>query len=321
MGTLPTLNDQSCKQLGLLVLRIDSVSRLAALLASVVWRALFCGPSSLAGPDLFCCYVCVQRYPYALANRVPPEQSCRKDRKKHPRAFWLVREAAADREEIVAESSPHSIRPAIGLPREFATTPLHQCKPSDLGLADLALKTSDYDTFVNFVGEDPTGRVERIALGYVQLGGITTEPDLDALFPLGTILVICKPTVETHMQFTRTSYIVRVPTPADYKILRLNDPFLKGLSWATSASTAHLPTSFDHKAEGNKHYKQKKYALALKAYCDGLAFASSLEQQLLLYLNRTQARLHHGNFVSALRDATAVSRLMQDDIEAPPRTV
>ncbi|GAA5856673.1 hypothetical protein JCM8547_005923 [Rhodosporidiobolus lusitaniae] len=199
----------------------------------------------------------------------------------------------------------------------FAT---QQHKGTYLLVRTVSLPRLETDMGVRIVAEDIKGRAEESALHYVQLGGMVTGPDLDQLFPLGTVLAIREPTVECMAELMRNTYIIRVPTPADYKVVQQDDPLLDGLNWATLPAAVPLTASFDHKAAGKVFYKQRKYVLAVKAYSDGLAKSPSNQEKLLLYLNRAQANLPLENFKAARKDMSATSDLLES-VEVPPATV
>ncbi|GAA5856683.1 hypothetical protein JCM8547_005928 [Rhodosporidiobolus lusitaniae] len=257
----------------------------------------------------------------------PTQEQAHSDQVEHCEILKLT--ARADRMK-----GGHSMVLAIGLPREFATTPLKECSPIVLDkiiatqqhkgkylvVRTVSLPRLEYDMGIRIVAEDINDRAEEIALHYVQLDGMVTGPDLDQLFPLGTVLVIREPTVEKVAQLVSMAYVVHVPTPADYKVVQQNDPVLDGLIWATSSAAVPLPASFDHKAAGNVYYKHRKYVLAVKAYSDGLAKSPSNQEKLLFYRNRAQANLQLENFNAARKDMSAASDLLES-VEVPLATV
>ena len=157
---------------------------------------------------------------------------------------------------------------------------------------------------------------DTLSLYNLSLHGLTTGPDLDALFPRGTILAIREPTYKPDQ--TDTSHLVRVESPTDYEVLSPKHPLVKCAKWATSSPVAPRPASFDFKALGNRYFVAKKDLLAVKAYSDGLDSTDDAAKRLVLFLNRSQAYIRLGNFALALRDTTAVLAFLASDVAAPP---
>ncbi|GAA5823839.1 hypothetical protein JCM11251_003317 [Rhodosporidiobolus azoricus] len=176
--------------------------------------------------------------------------------------------------------------------------------------------TMPITTAITFGMEDQTGRTEVITIYNYHLHGVKTGADLDALFPLGQVLAIREPSARPDPYGGGTA--IMVDSPSDFLFLQPNDPLLVGVKWAFPSPIKPLPASFDYKAHGNSLFKAKKYHLAVKAYTDGLAFAETNEQKLLLHLNRAQAHLYLDNFASARRDSSLVLAFLALDTAAPP---
>ncbi|BGP18695.1 hypothetical protein JCM10213v2_006761 [Rhodosporidiobolus nylandii] len=193
----------------------------------------------------------------------------------------------------------------MGAGATFSTSELSQLK-----------RISDYG--ISFAVEDLAGRSERLSLCHYPLHGVKTEPDLDALFPLGQILAVQEPTVKTNQDGSGVS--VCVDSPTDLVFLQLNNPLVKSVPWTFPYPAKPLQPSFDHKTHGNNLFKQKRYLSAVKAYSEGLSASPSDEATLLLHLNRAQAHLFLGNHGSAYRESSAVLSLFGEGVDASPQT-
>lgn len=72
-----------------------------------------------------------------------------------------------------------------------------------------------------------------------------------------------------------------------------------------------------HKEEGNRHFAQKKYRLAIDAYTKGIRRACADSQlNSILYANRAAANRRLGNLRSAFRDCLFARRLQPDNYKA-----
>ncbi|KPV78180.1 uncharacterized protein RHOBADRAFT_40724 [Rhodotorula graminis WP1] len=215
----------------------------------------------------------------------------------------------------------------VGVGKHASSTPLDQLKP--IRFKDMMVTKMHAGRFllcrivsspIKVVGltcvvEDQDGRVDMLAIYNVSLHGMVTGPDLDLLFPRGTILAIRESTYKPNA--TGTCYVVRIETPTDYEVLSPQHPLVKGARWATSSLATPRSASFDYKALGNRYFAAKKDLLAVKAYSDGLDSTDDAATRLVLFLNRAQAHLRLGSFASALRDTSAVLGFLSSEVPGP----
>ncbi|GAA5893992.1 hypothetical protein JCM6882_007953 [Rhodosporidiobolus microsporus] len=218
----------------------------------------------------------------------------------------------------------------MGLPKTFSEKPLD--KLSRINFDEMYVTQQHKDRYllcrivslpilevsVSFMVEDPSGRTEYFSVYRFPLHGVETGPDLDALFPLGQVLAVKEPLFK--MNQNGINAIIRVDSPTDLVFVHPNDPLLRTICWTFPNPGKPIPSSFDYKAHGNALFKAKKYLLAVKAYTDGLASATSDEQKLLLHLNRAQAHLFLEKFASACRDSSTVLSLLDNGAEAAEQT-
>ncbi|GAA5992924.1 hypothetical protein JCM5350_007805 [Sporobolomyces pararoseus] len=248
-----------------------------------------------------------------------------------PSRFGVVASLNAECEGIVradqASGDVHFYTSFLGLPKSFSSKPLDELERIEIGemlvsktqLLCRIVSRPNLKVAVSFGVEDPAGRTENFSIYNFPLHGIRTGPDLDALFPLGTILVVREPTFK--MNQNNTGPLIRVDSPTDISFVSSDDPLVSSIRWSFPNPGRSVSQDFDYKALGNSYFKSKKYLLAIKAYTDGLQSTSWLEQRLLLHLNRSQAHLMIGNFNQAHQDASQVlSLLLEDGIDAPPQS-
>jgi len=119
------------------------------------------------------------------------------------------------------------------------------------------------------------------------------------------------------MNQNNTGSLIRVDSPSDFQFVRSSDPLLASARWSFPSPAPPLPRNVDYKSLGNTYFKARKYLLAVKYYSDGISLIPWLDQQFILFLNRSQAHLGLGNFEQALQDATTVLSLLDDGVEAP----
>ncbi|BGP34244.1 hypothetical protein JCM10296v2_006059 [Rhodotorula toruloides] len=214
----------------------------------------------------------------------------------------------------------------LGAPKFCSSRPLHELKPrhashKDAQRAGLLLRIVSVPCYVigiSFAAEDTNGRVEHITVYNFPLHGIRTGPDLDALFPLGTLCAIREPSFK--MGDTENGHAVRCDSASDFHFLESDSPILADARWPGPAPAKPRPASFDWKALGNGYFAQRKDYLAVRAYSEGLARCSSPEQRLVYYLNRAQANLRLSNLGGAWRDTSAVLSFLKAGISGgPPR--
>lgn len=119
------------------------------------------------------------------------------------------------------------------------------------------------------------------------------------------------------MNQNNTGSLIRVDSPTDFQFVSSSDPLVNSIRWTFPNPAPPSPRQVDYKSLGNSFYKAQKYLLAVKAYSDGISSIPGSDQQLLLFLNRSQAHLGLGNFEQALQDATNVLSLLDDLVDAP----
>lgn len=139
------------------------------------------------------------------------------------------------------------------------------------------------------------------------------------MFPLGTFVLIREP---TYLAGPNDGFLLRVDAPADISLIPPNSPLVSNAKWASSAPRQPGPLGFDYKALGNRYFSFKtrgKDLLALKAYTTGLALATSDQERLVLFLNRSQVNIRLGYFVAGYRDAASALDLLKRGTDGPPR--
>ncbi|GEM10508.1 hypothetical protein Rt10032_c11g4525 [Rhodotorula toruloides] len=92
---------------------------------------------------------------------------------------------------------------------------------------------------VQFMAEDVKGRAELVAIYNLPLRYTKNGSDLDDLFPLGMTLVIREPIFK--MDRDGISCLVRLDSPTDFEIIRLDHPLFSTLSFATPSPVPHRP--------------------------------------------------------------------------------
>lgn len=140
------------------------------------------------------------------------------------------------------------------------------------------------------------------------LDGVQAGDELDALFPLGQIVVVKEPTYKCAAQ--GTGNLIRVDSPTDVFFPTSTHELVLTTRWKTT-SPARRSTRRDFKAEGNSYFSKKQYRLAEKSYTEGIDAAS--QDALLLYLNRANTSLHLGHPRAAHRDALKVLSMLEED--------
>lgn len=143
------------------------------------------------------------------------------------------------------------------------------------------------------------------------LGNIGGGSELDALFPVGSIIIIREPTFRPCPQESNLSGFVRLDSPNDLKFVSVDDPLVCDVRWALPTSRKKVIEATDWKAIGNKFFADKQYRVAAAKYSEGIRQLSIATGPLstptshlgLLYLNRAAAYLQFEFFNSALQDA------------------
>ncbi|BGP10157.1 hypothetical protein JCM10049v2_006040 [Rhodotorula toruloides] len=259
-------------------------------------------------------------------KRLPPRHPPRKDRDDQMREMEAGRRQAMEVQSVGEKGFQFSF---IGMPKASSLVPLSKLQPIVFDemqvtkthegryLAVRIVSRPAVMVGITFLAEDVTGRSEVIAIYNLDLHGIHAGPDLDAFFPLGTILVVREPTFK--MNANGTMSLVRMDSPTDFELVRPGHPLFSTLSFATPPPVSPRTDDFDFKALGNKYFVAKKDLLAVKAYTDGLAHTLSPEVSLLLRLNRSQAHLRLENFASAYHDSSFVLKQLDEGISGPPQ--
>ncbi|BGP34145.1 hypothetical protein JCM10296v2_005960 [Rhodotorula toruloides] len=259
-------------------------------------------------------------------KRLPPRHPPRKDRCEQLREMKAGRRQAMEVKGFGERGFQFSF---IGMPKASSLARLSKLQPI---LFDEMQVTKTHEgrylavrivsrpavvVGITFLAEDVTGRTEVIAIYNLDLHGVHAGPDLDALFPLGTILVVREPTFK--MNANGTMSLVRMDSPTDFEIVGPDHPLFSTLSFATPPPVSPRPDDFDFKALGNKYFVAKKDLLAVKAYTDGLAHTPSPQVRLLLRLNRSQAHLRLENYASAYHDSSFVLKQLDESAGEPPQ--
>ncbi|GAA5915768.1 hypothetical protein JCM6882_003852 [Rhodosporidiobolus microsporus] len=261
---------------------------------------------------------------YERDKNLPPRRPARGNRHEY------IVGCQASRDAIMGQGDNVIVTSITGMPKEFSDKPLSELKRIDFD--DMLMPKTHKGYFVlariislpmtmlgtTMIIEDPSGRPEFFSIYNFPLRGVKTGADLDALFSLGQFLAIREPTYKPNQD--GRGQLIRVDSPTDLVFLQPDDILLKGVKWVFPSAAKPLPASFDYKAHGNSLFKAKKYILAVKAYTDGLASATSDKQKLLLHLNRAQAHLQLDNFASAYRDSSAVLKLLEAGVAPQSQT-
>ena len=141
--------------------------------------------------------------------------------------------------------------------------------------------------------EDPQGNPARLSIyNYPTLFDATTD-DLDALFPLGSVLLIREPTYK--LALTTKTATMRVDSPSDVIFLDKDDPILNEVQWRLGCSiynTPELPTSADTwRARGGTEFKAQRWLAAAVCYTRALKLDQDSQ---VLRLNRAETYLRLG---------------------------
>lgn len=151
---------------------------------------------------------------------------------------------------------------------------------------------------------------ELLSIYNLALGDLSTGEELDALFPLGAVVVVKEPTYKKAAM--GNSNLIRIDSPSDVFFPPAAHDLSRTTNWKTT-SLGRTLTGRDFKAEGNAFFARKQYRLAEKAYSEGLAASSSPSLTLLLHLNRASASLHLHHPRSAYRDALSALAIFASD--------
>lgn len=131
--------------------------------------------------------------------------------------------------------------------------------------------------------------------------------DLDAIFPLGAILLIREPTYK--MDSDGKAAIIHVISPSDVYILQPDDPLLAGVNWRSSLSPLVGPTfpetADEWRVRGAAEFKAKRWISSAVCYTHGMKLDPA---SVVLRLNRAETYLRLGWHYSALCDVEAATR-------------
>lgn len=141
---------------------------------------------------------------------------------------------------------------------------------------------------------------------------MSTQKELDVLFPIGTVLIVKEPTYKRAA--VGSNSLIRIDSPTDVLFPAPSDPLIRDLKWKVPLS-GQMTGNRDFKKEGNSYFARQQYRLAEKLYSDGIAASPDPQVLLLLHLNRSAANLHLKQYRSAHRDAVKVLSLLEADEE------
>lgn len=162
--------------------------------------------------------------------------------------------------------------------------------------------------------EDIEGNVAYLLLSNYP-GLLTATIDrLDSQLPLGSILLIREPFMQTWQNDLGISSRIRVDSPSDVHLLEATDPLLQGSSWHTkpvAVYSSQFRTAADLKQLGTTLFRAAYMIPAAIAWTRGLDIDPLLHDHRL---NRCQAYIRLGWFRAALADAQVVL-----DSDAPPK--
>jgi len=129
--------------------------------------------------------------------------------------------------------------------------------------------------------------------------------EVDAVFPVGTILAIREPYLKNSLQSDNS--FVRVDSPSDVIFLYPGDSIVEHITWKFGRHVPGAPTLpltvSSWKDVGNKHFKDSRWLAAPIAYTKGLTMDPTA---VLLWANRAAAYLKLQYYATALFDAIKV---------------
>ncbi|KAK4700681.1 hypothetical protein P7C70_g5558, partial [Phenoliferia sp. Uapishka_3] len=163
---------------------------------------------------------------------------------------------------------------------------------------------------LTFMAEDEKGRVDMISIYNINLKSIRCGPELDQLFPVGTVLAIREPTYK--MAATGPGTLVRIDSPTDALWIGENHPLFKSAQWKFPGPAQAV---VDFRAVGNVQFGKGQFRLAAKTYSRGIEARLKLSDQILLHLNRSAANLGFGAFKAAYSDAEIVLTMLESGVE------
>ncbi|KAF8580587.1 hypothetical protein K439DRAFT_1393632 [Ramaria rubella] len=153
--------------------------------------------------------------------------------------------------------------------------------------------------------EDPEGDVRLLCL-YNFPSMIDAGPeDIDAIFPVGTIIAVREPYLKTSLH--GENCFIRVDSPSDTYFPDPGSEMLRGITWRYGSTIPGAPrcpvTASGWKEVGNKHFKASRWLAAAVAYTRGLNLDPSV---IVLQANRAEVYLRLQYFSAALSDAETV---------------
>ncbi|KAH9943245.1 uncharacterized protein BXZ73DRAFT_87620 [Epithele typhae] len=146
---------------------------------------------------------------------------------------------------------------------------------------------------VHLAVEDVEGTVQKLSIYNFPSTYDCTFSHLDALFPIGGIMIIREPTLKTATQGAFP--VVRVDSPTDVGLF--------GRRECLSRGPKHSCTTDAWIQRGNEYANMSQWFLAAHAYCHALTLDPTA---LAARLNRAEAYLHLGYFSGAQCDAQRV---------------
>ncbi|CDZ97461.1 Tetratricopeptide-like helical [Phaffia rhodozyma] len=227
--------------------------------------------------------------------------------------------------------------------KHFSTRPLQELERIELG--DMMWHKIHYGryllvrivsrptriTSIRFIGQDPSGRAELIELQTAVDMLVETGPELDALYPMGSLLAIREPhyvrcldedTInDSHrkrIKLTKVSRI-RVESPSDVVWLGADDQLVSELTWTslpvcpTTETDAQRLTAEQAKSIGDGRLDKGWLMAAERAYTEGLTVDS---KHIVLRLDRAHCRIRLSRFRGAFVDGEHALRGLLDAMRA-----
>ena len=153
--------------------------------------------------------------------------------------------------------------------------------------------------------EDPEGDVQLLCLYNIPSMLNAGLAEVDAIFPVGTILAIREPYLKNSLQSNNSH--VRVDSPSDVVFLYPGDRIIEHIPWKFGRHIPGAPvfplTVSGWKEFGNEHFKASRWLAAAIAYTRGLTIDPAAA---LLWANRAAAYLKLQYYGAALCDAVKV---------------
>ncbi|CDZ96391.1 Predicted histone tail methylase containing SET domain [Phaffia rhodozyma] len=171
---------------------------------------------------------------------------------------------------------------------------------------------------VTFVIQDPAGLAETLAFYNAPIGMTPTGPDLDILFPLGSILAVREPYYKLSSAGAAS---IRVDSPTGLIWVDEGNALVRGVSWKKAPFWPEeiwrekpKKTAEQLKTTGNQLLSAGRLLAAEHTYSQGLALDPN---HLALRLNRAAVRIRLKQFRSALVDTDHVLTYHSTSIPEP----